>query len=368
MRDALPQSPSYLARIWYNNLVISGETVYLESFASRERLARWTDLRLRPVAPFTWLGPALSCLCGALAVRGPHFDWPLLLALLLADPLWGGVWTLIVSRNWFVIRGASCGDKGFRLPALPYTTPDSPSARLMRWLDHGLDWIITVLWPWLGSSILSVVVVYVLALCVAMILGPAALALTLLALALAMLQWLFRTLGSGRRAPGERAVLTAFYAVALPWMLGLAAHDALRPALYQWNALLARLTATGEWRWPQPGELVPVLSYVPWAALFVALLYTEAYRWCLRLHEGERALGLAALALDTVQVLVVTLLVALGQPLFAGVVGLLILPQILLQPFLVWEGRRAWYLRHAQPFLVAGMIVTAIGAGVAATV
>lgn len=338
----------------------------MESFASRERLARWTDLRLRPVVPFTWLGPALSCLCGALAVRGPYFDWPLILALLLADPLWGGLWTLIVSRNWFVIRGASRGDKGFRLPTLPYTTPDSPSARLIWGLDRGLDWIITVLWPWLGSSILSVMVVYALALCVAAILGTAALALTLLALALAILQWLFRTLGSRRRPPGERAALTALYAVALPWMLGLAAHDALRPMLYQWNALLARLTATGEWRWPQPGELAPLLGYVPWAALFAALLYTEVYRWCLRLHEGERALGIAILILDTVQVLAVTLLVALGQLLFAGVVGLLIFPQILLQPFLVWEGRRVWYLRHAQPFLVAGMFVTAIGVGVTA--
>ncbi len=332
----------------------------MESFASRERLARWTDLRLRPIAPFTWLGPALACLCGALAARGPHLDWPLILALLLADPLWGGVWTLIVSRNWFVIRGASCGDKGFRLPALPFTTPGSAGDRLVRWLDHGLDWIVTVLWPWLGSSILSLVVVYVLALCVALILGTAALILTIVALILAVLQWLSRTVGSG-----ERAVLTALYAVALPWLLGLAANDAWRPALYQWNALAARLTATGQWRWPQPRELTPVLGYVPWAACGAALLYTEAYRWCLRLHDGERALGTAALILDIVQVLVVVLLVIVNQPLFAGVVSLCLLPQILLQPFLVWEGRRTWYLRHAQSFLIAGMVVTAIGVGLA---
>ena len=337
----------------------------MESFASRERLARLTDLRLRPVAPFTWLGPALSCLCGALAVRGPHFDWPLVLALLLADPLWGGLWTLIVSRNWFVIRGATRGDKGFRLPTLPYTTPDSPSARLTRGLDHTLDWLVTVLWPWLGSSILSVVVVYVLALCVATILGPAVLALTILALVLALLQWLLRAVGSKRWPPGERASVTAFYAVVLPWLLGLAAYDALRPVVYQWNALVAHLTATGEVRWPQPGELAPLLSYVPWAALVVALLYAEAYRWCLRLHEGERSLVTAVLVLDAVQVLAATLLVALGQPLFAGAVGLLLFPQILLQPYLVWEGRRAWYLRHTQAPLVAGMILTAWGVGLA---
>ncbi len=330
----------------------------MESFAARERLARWTDLRLRPIVPFTWLGPVLSCLGGALAGRGLNLTWPLILALLLADPLWGGLWTLVVNRNWFVIRGAYCGDKGFRLPALPFTQPGSPGARLVRWLDHGLDWLLTVVWPWLGASLLSVAVVYVLALCVAVILGPAALVLTLLAGALAVLQWLSRTIWSG-----ERATLTALYAVALPWTLGLIANDALRPALYQWNALLARLTATGQWRGPQPGELAPLLGYMPWAALVAALLYTEAYRWCLRLHDGERALCQAALILDSVQGLAVVLVVVVGQPLLAGLVGLCLLPQLLLQPFLVWEGRRTWYIRQTQPFLIAGMFATAIGIG-----
>ncbi|MBU0495938.1 MAG: hypothetical protein KKA73_23365 [Chloroflexi bacterium] len=337
----------------------------MESFAARERLARWTDLRLRPIAPFTWLGPVLACLGGAWAGSGPQLDWPVVLAFLLADPLWGGLWTLIVNRNWFVIRGASRGDKGFRLPLLPYTTPGSPGERLIRWLDRALDWLITVLWPWLGSSILSVVVVYALALCVAAILGPLALGLTALALALAMLQWLFRTIGGSRGVPGERATLTALYAVLLPWLLGLVAQGALLPVLYQWNALAARLTATGEWRWPQPGELDTLLSYVPWAALLAALLYAEVYRWCLRLHEGERALGRAILALDSMQLLAATLLVSLGQPLFAGLVGLLLVPQVLLQPFLFWEGRRSWYLRQTQPFVVIGMLAAAIGVGLA---
>ncbi|MBU1879516.1 MAG: hypothetical protein KJ734_11245, partial [Chloroflexi bacterium] len=228
-----------------------------------------------------------------------------------------------------------------------------------------LDWLITVLWPWLGSSILSVVVVYALALCVAAILGPLALGLTALALALAMLQWLFRTIGGSRGVPGERATLTALYAVLLPWLLGLVAQGALLPVLYQWNALAARLTATGEWRWPQPGELDTLLSYVPWAALLAALLYAEVYRWCLRLHEGERALGRAILALDSMQLLAATLLVSLGQPLFAGLVGLLLVPQVLLQPFLFWEGRRSWYLRQTQPFVVIGMLAAAIGVGLA---
>jgi hypothetical protein len=52
----------------------------------------------------------------------------------------------------------------------------------------------------------------------------------------------------------------------------------------------------------------------------------------------------------------------LRQPIAAGVLGLLLLPQMLLQPFLGQGQVQLWYLRRIRPFLMAGMLLAALAA------
>jgi len=66
--------------------------------------------------------------------------------------------------------------------------------------------------------------------------------------------------------------------------------------------------------------------------------------------------------LNLAQVATVALLVFWKQPILAGVVTLLLLPQMLLQPALVRTGDGLWYLRRVQAFTMGAMMATAVAA------
>ena len=280
-------------------------------------------LEVRVTRPLTWLGPAWAALCGAVAsgwltLSGENLLF-LLIALFLADALWGTLWHLIAEGDWFVssanwpsqVQEAS-------LTALPYTAPGSPSHRIFGRLSRKLTWWRAVFWPRLGPALLGLVVALPLTLVLAIILGQRVIILTVAALAIMVL-----ALIRARRHSAPPLSLRAILEMGLAWLAG---HIAFGP-LTLWSLLLATL-------------------------------YAVAYHSCLKLATNSERRWLTLLKVS--QGAVIALLIYLRQPVVAGVVGLLLLPQMLLQPFLDQGEVELWYLRRTGPFLMAGMLLAAL--------
>ena len=279
-------------------------------------------LEVRINRPLTWLGPAWAALCGAVAsgwltLSGQNL-LVLLIALFLADALWGTLWHLLAERDWFVSSNWRSQAQEASLTALPYTAPGSPSHRIFSRLGQKLAWWRAVFWPRQGSALLGLAVALPLTLVLAVIVGRRVIILTTAALAIMVLA-LLRT----RRHSVPPLSLRAILEMGLAWLAG---HTAFAPLTLR--------------------------------SFLLATLYTVAYHNCLKLatNSGKRSLTL----LKASQAAVIALLVFLKQPVVAGVVGLLLLPQMLLQPFLDQGEVELWYLRRTRPFLMAGMLLAAL--------
>jgi hypothetical protein len=238
----------------------------------------------------------------------------LLVALFLADALWGTLWHLITETGWFVSSPWPSQAQEASLTVLPYTAPGSPSHRLGR----RLAWWRTVFWPRLGSVLLGLAVVLPLTLILAIILGQRVIILTVAALAIMVLAFL-----RARRHSAPPLSLRAILEMGFAWLVG---HTAFAP-LTLWSFLLATC-------------------------------YTVAYHNCLTLAQGSGKHSLTLLRVS--QAAVIALLIFLRQPVIAGVAGLLLLPPMLLQPFLGRGGVELWYLQRTRPFLMAGMLLAAL--------
>jgi len=162
------------------------------------------------------------------------------------------------------------------------------------------------------------VVALPLTLILAIILGQRAIILTIAALAIMVL-----ALIRARRNSAPPLSLRAILEMGLAWLAG---HTAFGP-LSLWSFLLATL-------------------------------YVVAYHSCLKLARNSEKRWLALLKVS--QAAVIFLLIYLRQPVVAGVVGLLLLPQTLLQPFLDQGEEELWYLRRTGPFLMIGMLLAAL--------
>jgi chlorophyll synthase len=307
-----------IEKLWYN----------MPDFAlGRGRPVRWAfgpliKLEVRSTRPLTWLGPAWAALCGAVASGWLTFNGQnllvLLIALFLADALWGTLWHLITETEWFVSSNWLSQAQEASLTALPYTAPGSPSHRIFGRLGRMRAWWRGVFWPRRGSALLGLIVVLPLTLILAIILGRRVIILTLAALAIMVLA-LLRARRQSAPPPSLRAVLE----MGLAWLAG---HTAFGP-LSLWSFLLAAL-------------------------------YTVTYHSCLKLARNGAKRWLILLTI--LQAAVIALLIFFRQPVMAGVVGLLLLPQMLLQPFLDQGKVELWYLRRTGPLLMAGMLLAAL--------
>ena len=280
-------------------------------------------LEVRITRPLSWLGPAWAALCGAVAsgwlmLSGQNLLF-LLIVLFLADALWGTLWHLIAERDWFVSSvNQHSQSQEASLTVLPYTAPGSPSHRIYSRLGRMLAWWRAVFWPRQGPAFVGLVVALPLTLVLAIILGQRVILLTSAALAIVVLALL-----GARRHSAPPLSLRAILEMGFAWLAG---HIAFGP-LTLWSFLLA-------------------------------VFYTVAYHGCLKLatNSGKRWLTL----LKVSQAAVIALVIFLRQPVVAGVVGLLLLPQMLLQPFLSQGEAELWYLRRTGPFLMAGMLLAAL--------
>ena len=272
--------------------------------------------------PLTWLGPAWAALCGAVAsgwltLSGQNLLF-LLIVLFLADALWGTLWHLIAEQDWFVSSNWRSPAQEASLTALPYTAPGSPSHRIFSRLGRKLAWWRAVFWPRQGPAFVGLVVALPLTLILAVILGQRVIILTSAALAIMVLALL-----CARRHSPPPLSLRAILEMGLAWLAGHTAFGSLT----MWSFLLAAF-------------------------------YTVAYHSCLKLARNSGKPSLVLLKVS--QAAVIVLLIFLRQPVVAGVMGLLLLPQMLLQPFLGQGQVELWYLRRTRPFLMAGMLLAAL--------
>ena len=276
------------------------------------------------------LRPAWVVLCGALASGGLTLDpKPLLrLALLafLVDVVWGGLWSALAATDWArPLRRWQDWHHGSPAVILPYTTPNGPAGRLSRTCGHLQSWWMDLLRPTLGPTLAGLVVLLPLALVVAGVLGARLLLVTLAAVSL--LQFIFaRTGGDARPVPGPQAL----FEVMLPWLAG---H---------------------------------VLFHLPTPhSVLLALGYALTYAGGLCLAQGWPGLA----RWNWGQAVTVIVLLAWRQPLAAGIVGLLFIGQTIAQPGVfdvdtdrVEPTAAGRFLRFAQPWLMAAMLVAAWGA------
>jgi hypothetical protein len=93
-------------------------------------------------------------------------------------------------------------------------------------------------------------------------------------------------------------------------------------------------------------------------ALLWAFIYTLALYAYQAIGNSQRGKGIKTLNLTQIGALAVLLLAK--EPVLAGAMGLLLLPQMLLQPALKRRGRGDWYLGRIQYFTMLGMMVGAI--------
>jgi hypothetical protein len=278
-----------------------------------------------------WLRPAWVALCGALASGGLVLTSEALLQfallLFLVDVVWGGLWLALAGTDWATaLRHWQDWDHGSPVRVLPYALPGGPAGRLAQTWGHLRTWWADLLQPTLGPTLLGLALLLPLALVVAGVLGAHSLLLTLAAITLLqfVVAW---SDGDARPVPGPQAL----FDIVLPWLAGY--------ALFEQPTIPSTLLALG---------------------------YALTYASGLRLAQGRP--GLARWNLG--QVVAIIVLVASRQPVAAGGAGLFLVGQAIAQPGLfdveteaVEPAAAARFLRFAQPWLMATMLLAAWGAG-----
>jgi hypothetical protein len=297
---------------------------------------RLLNLEARSVRSLIWLGPGWALLCGAVASAGLDISWhtliSLLLGLLLVDSLLGTVWSLVTAEG-SVLATSGKGNPGQKanLSAPPYTLPGSFGYRFFGFLSERTPSWRSTLSSSVGSPLLSLIFNSLFALVVGALLGEGPLLLTVVALLVAVS---FLALYPSQEA--MRLALGSFFLAGLAWLMGYT-------IFYNLATLSSDRSLLGK----------PLV----WAAIYAVAFH--AYQLL-----SKESLTRGATLLDLAQLGGIALLVIVKQPILAGIAGLLLLPQMLLQPPLLSTGDGLWYLRRVQVFTMAAMMVTAVAAAI----
>ncbi|HSN73873.1 MAG TPA: hypothetical protein VL334_02135 [Anaerolineae bacterium] len=238
--------------------------------------------------------------------RGPWL--PVLLALALAELVWGALWwQLAPAHAWSLHRAR-------RRPALPYVQPASPAGRLLGWPEPGAA----------AAMVRAGLPLAALAILLALPIGQAALLLT----GLVLLTVLLGMAAGQAGLTGLAGWLQALIQAALPFALGVA--------------------LAGQWPPPQGAYLVGLgLGYTLLARSMVPPS---------RQSPSSRMADLLIAAGGFASILVV--LLATWQPLAAGVVGLLAVAPLLLLARMDDQQQRT-----AQPWLLAAVMFSSAAVG-----
>lgn len=280
----------------------------------------WIQLQARATNLGSWLGPMWAALSGLLASKAFHGggeDWlRLALLLLLVDAGWGTLWTAMASADWSLpVRGWHSWDKNRRVATLPYTLPGTLGAHVSQWTGRFWSWWRESLWPACGSAIRAILVALPLTALLGALLGPELLLLSGAALALMQLGVIWEG-GRAVASPDWDGVI----AVALPWLAGHATFETVSP----------------------PSLALATLFALAWASA-----------WSVKS-------GRARTVLIGSQLVSALCLVALSQPLAAGALFLLLLPQMAMLPWLRRGLAVDRFVRYTRPWLMAGMAIAAL--------
>ncbi|MBI3915130.1 MAG: hypothetical protein HY327_13205 [Chloroflexi bacterium] len=291
----------------------------MEDLSSARPLAgRWIALDLRPARPLTLLGPAWAVLCGALAsggvgARGSSILF-LLLALFLSDALLGAWRALWLESDWrATVRQLSVSAATWL--ALSTDAPHSRVARARERTARSFAYARQMVWPLVNSEIIGQLLIGLFALCLAILLGQAAIALTSGAMLLALIEG---EIGAPRGA-GMRAV----YEISFPWLIGQSAF-----------------------------------GFFSALSLFLLILSTITYRALLGLASTRQ--GHWLIWSNLAQFVVVLTLVAASAPIPAAVVALGLLAQILWQARYHLDRDGVAYARRAQSYVMISMLMAAL--------
>ncbi|MGE5138079.1 MAG: hypothetical protein ACM3JD_01345, partial [Rudaea sp.] len=292
----------------------------MEPSATRPLLGRRIALELRPARPLTWIGPSWAAICGALASGGLALSGETFLriaiAIILADPILGAWRSAWVNTDWRAPLRVWRPTPTRSWTLVPYARLDSPAARLSQWISsRGKFWNGAV-WPEVGQAISSLVISGAVALTMALVLGTPAFLITSLALLLAPFE---TELGKHEAGSWARALAE----ISIAWLIGNAAFS------------------------------LPGLE-----SILLALFFAGAYRGLLATSNG-RAVGFALA--NVFQVLVAAALVAGGALLNAAFVAFAIIGEMLWQAFARAQEADSGYLGRVQWFILAAMLVAAVG-------
>ncbi len=300
----------------------------MESSGDRPALGRQIALDLRPAQPLTWIGPAWATVCGAIASGGLGFSGDtlvrILVAVILADPVLGA-WRLAwVKTNWRAPLSIWRPTPTRSWTLLPYARLDSPAARLSRWISNRGKFWRSALWPELGQPLSTLVVSGLIALTIALVLGPTNFQLrptpffiTIAAMALGPIEAELGAEGAGKWA-------RALAEVTLAWLIG--------------HSTFAELT---------------------WESGLLALFFAFTYRGLLSLPTAR---NYACVIANLSQLVVAGVLAARGAIVNAGLVGIGLIAQLLWQAATRGgEGGESAYLQRIQWFMLAAMLVAAAG-------
>ena len=282
-------------------------------------LGRACIFRLSWGEPLLRWGPAWAVLCGAVAsgARPSGLSFLiLLLALFLTEGALSALWELGVEKEWGVpSQGHSVKEEALPLP--PYTRPHSPAHRLWRRLGRLWAWWRGEFWPRHGQDFLSLMAVSVLTVLVAVLLGR----WVVLAVGMALVMEVLTM--RARRGKLFPLLARSLVEMGVAWTIGYGAFR--RPSF---------------------------------PSLALAGFHSFSYFACLVLSQGG-GFRRAFLLLNAGQAATGILLVALREPLWAGLTGLLMMPGLLLRP-LIPEAGGDWYLGRIKPFSMALMLATAL--------
>jgi len=293
------------------------------------------------------VGPAWAVLCGG--VTSGALTWsvePLLrlaLLLFLVEVVWGGLWAGLAATDWAApLHQWRNWQRGSPVRLLPYASPDAPAGRLAQNWGQLRSWWAESLREALGPTLLGIVLLLPLALVMAGVLGARPLMVTLGAISL--LQFVFVwSGGDARPVPTAQAL----FEIALPWLAG--------QVLFRPISLASLLLA-----------LTYALSYAGGLRQAHGAAERQAHGAAERQAHGRSGL----MQWNAGQVVALIVLVAAHRPLAAGIAGLLFLGQALAQPGLsdaeteeTASEAVGRFLRLAQPWLMAAMLVAAWGVG-----
>lgn len=267
-----------------------------------------------------WLGPIWAIVCGIITSGGWKWSGASLLqavlVFFLVDGAWATLWAAAAETDWATPARQWGQAEVTPVHTLPYTQPNTPGDRAMRWLAHTVRWWREHLRPSIGSAVSTIILCVAFSVALSAVLGWPAIALSAAGAAVVQLGVVVGG-GTGRPLPALKATLD----IGLGWLL---AHAVFAP-----------------------------LS-VPSALLAVA--FAVVYGTGLTLIEGGRR----ATVWNMAQFAVAGLLVLMRQPVAALAVFLMVIPQMLLEPSLRRGMRGMWFVRSTQAWLMIAMLIGAI--------